>query len=139
MRFTPAASASSRSAEIPGAEGGRAPRLGSMPCSRSASSAYTSGSPCNSPAITSGSARPIQSADTSPLRFSNRRKAIRWTTGSAGPRPHAAPNNASARVTRILAARALQYTLLRGHQILEFLEFAQRGELGVFLHLLLIF
>ena len=90
----------------------------------------------------SENARPIQSLETSAARFSKprfskRRTAMRSTAGRGASRRHAI-EKARAAMASGRTAR-LQDTRLQREQLLEFLSVAQSRELGVGLHLLLLF
>src|ERR1041385_49741 len=126
MRVAPAASARGFSVEMPGAETGRAPIARLKACSLAEGIAVTSY------ATTSLRARPSQSTEVSPLRFSKRRMAMR-----SGP----LCRDCRAQPVRMIAASsppvaALQYTRLQGQQFFEFRHLAEGSERGIVAQLL---
>src|SRR5690349_12908563 len=88
------------------------------------------GAPESSTVTMSEKARPIQSADGSPPRFSKRRMVRRSGRAGAGERVQATAARNKA------AASSLQYTRLRGQQLLEFRRLAHGLEFGILLEFL---
>src|SRR5438309_740859 len=139
MRVAPENSAAVRSAEIPGAVRGRAPKIRSVAYSVPEEMIDVAGEPVSSTLITSEAARPIQARDSSPVRFSNRSMARRCGPGG-GFREQEVARAASPTIRNAVCARwtrsPLQNTRFHGHQFLEFGQLAKRNELGIFHQLL---
>src|SRR6476661_4405615 len=139
IRVAPETSAAVRSAEIPGAASGRAPKRRSVACSAPEETIDMAGEPARSALITSAAARPIQSRDKSPVRFSKRSMARRC--GPSGVfRVQEAARAASPAIKNAVCARRtrrrLQNTRFQGHQFLKFGQLAERNELGILHHFL---
>src|SRR5262245_28749705 len=137
MRPAPTIKAADRSDEIPGAATGRSPNAASDAWSWRKPMTGIAREPASSEVMTSGTARPIQFRESSPVRFSNRRMATRDTlTDLLGEEQEKVriPNTARMQTARGL----LENTRFHGEQFLELRQLPERSEFRVFHHLLTI-
>src|SRR5689334_21619147 len=139
MRVAPETRAAGVSVEIPGAAGGRVPRMRPTPRSALSGMMEMVRDPASSALITSEAARPIQSSESSPVRFSKRTMARRGIAGFDVCERDAPPAmTATDRAPKASHHGRLKHTRFHGEQLLKFRQLAKRDELRV-LHQLLPF